>query len=65
MYDLAFRKPSYGIQAKVEETTICTYVVLIPGISCDKDCVEALALRCATGQLSPMHLLGVVLDALS
>ena len=65
IYDLAFRKPSYGIQAKVEENGICTYVALIPDISCEKDFVEALARRCTVGQLSPMHLLDVVLDALS
>lgn len=64
-YSLTFRRPSYGIQAKVEENGICTYVALIPDISCDKDFVEELAQRCTTGQLDPMHLLDVVLDALS
>lgn len=63
-YSLAFRKPSYGIRAEVEENGIRACVKQIPDISCDKDLVDKLALRCAAGQLSPIHLLDVVLDTL-
>mgnify|MGYP000261821289 CR=1 FL=1 len=64
MRGLIFRKPSYGIRAEVQENGICTYATFLPDISCDKDFVEALAQRFITGQLSPMHLLDAVLDAL-
>lgn len=60
-----FCKPSYGIQAEVAEDGICTYVAFIPDISCNKAFVDELAQKCTKGQLSPMHLLEVVLDALS
>lgn len=56
--------PSYGIQAAEEKDGICTYAALIPDISCSRDFVEALAQQCTAGQLSPVHLLDVVLDAL-
>ncbi|MFR2752687.1 MULTISPECIES: DUF6514 family protein [Oscillospiraceae] len=55
---------SYGIMASTEENGTCTYTAYIPDISCNKDFVDTLAQRCARGQLSPMHLLDVVLDAL-
>lgn len=61
----ASRTPSYGIQAAEEQDGICTYLALIPDISCSKEFVEALARRCTAGQLSPIQLLDVVLDALS
>lgn len=62
---LGSRRPSYGILASVLENDACAYVAYIPDISCDKAFVEELAHRCNEGQLSPMHLLDVVLDALS
>ena len=40
-------------------------VAYIPDISCNRAFVEELAHRCNEEQLSPMHLLDVVLDALS
>lgn len=55
---------SYGIMASTEENGTCTYTAYIPDISCNKDFVDTLAQRCARGQLSPVHLLDVVLDAL-
>ena len=60
----SFRRMSYGIMASTEENGTCTYTAYIPDISCNKDFVDTLAQRCARGQLSPMHLLDVVLDAL-
>ena len=62
---LGSRLPSYGIMASVLENGVCTYAVCIPDISRDKAFVDELAQRCNDGQLSPMHLLDVVLDALS
>lgn len=59
------RQPSYGILASVLENDACTYAAYIPDISRDKAFVDELAHRCNEGQLSPMHLLDVVLDALS
>ena len=63
-YNFVSCQPSYGIQAEVVEGGICSCVETIPDISCDKDFVCLLAQRCDRGQLSPMHLLDVVLDAL-
>lgn len=65
LYSPFFRKMSYGILAKVVEDNACTYAAYIPDISCDKSFVDALAQRCTIEQLSPTHLLDVVLDALS
>lgn len=48
-----------------EENDACTYTACIPDISCNKDFVQALAQRCTRGQLSPKHLLDLVLDALA
>ena len=56
---------SYGILAQVLENDMCTYAACIPDISRDKAFVDELAHRCNEGQLSPMHLLDVVLDAIS
>ena len=55
---------SYGILAKVVEDDNYSYAAYIPDISCDKSFVDSLALRCSRGQLDPIHLLDVVLDAL-
>lgn len=65
LHSLDSRRPSYGIVASVLENDVCTYAACIPDISCNKAFVEELAHRCSEGQLSPMHLLDVVLDALS
>ncbi|WP_366926308.1 DUF6514 family protein [uncultured Intestinimonas sp.] len=44
----------------------CLYITAcIPDISYNKDFVETLAQRCTRGQLSPTHLLDLVLDALA
>ena len=64
LYNPAFRQKTYGIAATTEENGICTYTAYIPDISCSRDFVEALAKRCTEGQLNPIHLLDVVLDAL-
>ena len=64
LYSLRSRQPSYGILASVLEKDTCTYVAYIPNISCDRDFVVELAHRCTESQLSPMHLLDIVLDAM-
>ena|GEM_PF-5889042 len=65
LHSLGSHQPSYGILASVLENDVCTYAACIPDISCDKAFVDELAHRCNAGQLSPMHLLDVVLDSLS
>ena len=62
---LGSRQLSYGVLASVLENGACTYLAYIPDISCNRAFVEELAHRCNEEQLSPMHLLDVVLDALS
>lgn len=56
---------TYGILAEAVEDGVCTYAACIPDISPDKAFVDALAQRCAKGQLNPIHLMDVVLDAIS
>ena len=56
---------SYGIQAEVRKHGSWSCEAHIPDISCDEAFVEKLARRCTNGQLSPIHLLDVVLDAWS
>ena len=53
-----------GVRQGVVEVTN-PYVACVPDISCDRCFVEELAHRCNEGQLSPMHLIDVVLDALA
>lgn len=65
LHSLGSRQPSYGILASVLENDTCTYIAYIPDISCDRSFVDELAHRCSEGQLSPLHLIDVVLDALS
>ena len=64
LYSLGSRQLSYGVLASVLENGACTYLAYIPDISCNRAFVEELAHRCNEEQLSPMHLLDVVLDAL-
>ena len=63
LYSLGSHQPSYGILASVLESNACTYVACVPDISCDRCFVEELAHRCNEGQLSPMPLFVVVVDA--
>jgi hypothetical protein len=65
LYGLGSRQLSYGFWASVLKNDTCTYATYIPDISCDRGFVDELARRCNEGQLSPMHLLDAVLDALS
>ena len=65
LYSLGSRQLSYGFWASVLKNDTCTYATYIPDISCDRGFVDELARRCNEGQLSPMHLLDAVLDALS
>ena len=64
LYSLTFRRMSYGIVASTEMNGTYTYTAYIPDISCNKGFVEALAQQCTREQLSPIHLIDVVLDAL-
>ena len=54
LYGLGSRQLSYGFWASV-----------LKNDTCDRGFVDELARRCNEGQLSPMHLLDAVLDALS
>lgn len=55
---------AYAIHA--EELTPQGWVSVhtIPGVSCDKEFASHLAEQCTRLQLSPMHLLDIVLDML-
>ena len=55
---------SYGILAETAEGPGWRPAARVLDISPDKEFVSDLARRCTSGQLSPLHLLDVVLDAL-
>lgn len=55
---------TYGILEEEYSLNSWVQVALISDVSCDKEFVDMLIARCAQGQLSPLHLLDVVLDAL-
>ena len=59
-----FLGESYGILAQELLDGTWHSVALIPDISKDKAFAVSLAAKCARGQLSPMQLLDVVMDAL-
>ena len=40
-------------------------IASVPDVSCDREFVFNLAYRCTTKQISPVHLLDVILDTLS
>ena len=65
MRDLFLERTSYGILAKRTEKGVTEDFALIPGISCDREFVQHLVELCERNQLSPIHLLDVVMDALS
>ena len=64
-YDPFLMRMSYGILARKLEDGLMQEAALIPGISCDREFVLTLMERCERNQLSPIHLLDVVTDALS
>ena len=64
-YDPFLNRNTYGILEKCWEGGTVQEVAFIPGISCDKEFVLRLLERCARNQLSPIHMLDVVMDALS
>lgn len=64
-YDLFGGRTSYGILAKRCEDGVIRETAFVPGISHNKGFVLNLMERCDRYQLSPIHLLDVVTDALS
>lgn len=63
-HDLLLGRTSYGILSKRLEDGATRDVALIPGISYDKEFVLQLLERCKRNQLSPIHMLDIVMDAL-
>ena len=55
---------SYGIIAQESFGDSWHFVAFVPGISEDKAFVLDLAEKCTRGQLNPIQLLDVVMDAL-
>lgn len=65
MRDAFLGRTSYGILAKRMEEGITKESALMPGISCDREFVQQFAEHCKRNQLTPIHMLDVVMDALS
>ena len=65
MHDPFLGRISYGILAKRTEEGVTKGCALIPGISCNREFVQHLVELCERNQLSPIHMLDVVTDALS
>ena len=63
-HDLFLGRTTYGILATRVEDGITQESALIPGISCDREFVSQLMNRCERNQLSPIHMLDVVTDAM-
>ena len=55
---------SYGIIAEEYDGSKWIQVAVVPDVSCDEAFVLALSNKCTQGQLSPIHLLDVVLDSI-
>ena len=55
---------AYAICAEELASQGWVSVHTIPGVSCDKEFASHLAEQCTRLQLSPMHLLDIVLDML-
>ncbi len=55
----------YGLVAQKFENSNWNTIAAIKDISCDKEFVISLAEKCTAGQLDPVHILDVVLDAIS
>ena len=56
---------TYGIIGEEGGGTQWTITAIMPDISCDWLFTQRLADKCTRGQLSPLHLLDVVTDAIS
>lgn len=63
-YDPLFHCWQYGILQEEGEGNSWDTVACIPAVSPDRQFVIDLIGQCARGQLSPVHLFDVVLDAL-
>ena len=55
----------YGLVAEKFENESWNTVGIIEDVSSSKEFVMSLARRCSSGQLDPIHMLDVVLDAIS
>ena len=56
---------SYGILGQEMSDGAWRSVAFIPDVSSDRELVEEIAEGCTRGQLDPLQLLDVVMDALS
>ena len=63
-YDPLLGRTSYGILAREEEDGAIREMAFVPRISGDRAFVQQILERCEQNQLSPLHLLDVVTDAL-
>ena len=63
-YDIFFHCYQYGILQEEGDGKRWHTVACVPDISCNEQFVTDLIRRCSSGQLSPVHLLYVVMDSL-
>lgn len=63
-YDPLLGRTSYGILAREEEDGAIREMAFVPRISGNRAFVQQILERCEKNQLSPLHLLDVVTDAL-
>ena len=63
-YDPLLGRAAYGILAREEENGTVREMAFVPRISGDRAFVQQILERCEQNQLSPLHLLDVVTDAL-
>jgi len=65
MFNIELNCICYGLVAEKFENENWIAVAVIKDISGDKKFVTDLAQNCSLGQLDPIHMLDVVLDAIS
>ena len=54
----------YGLAAEIFENGIWNTIAAVEDVSCDKRFLSVLAEKCTAGQLDPIHIFDVVLDAI-
>ena len=64
MENREFKRVCYSLVAEKFENKSWKTVAVVEDVSCSKKFVTALANRCTAGQLDPIHILDVVLDAI-
>ena len=64
MWSTDWNRITYGILAEERCDDFWRSIAIVPDVSCDKAFVERLTVKCTKGQLSPTHLLDVIIDAL-